>query len=375
MKLFSVVLLSLGLSASAATVQFGLSPAGTDAVVGLSPANVVPPANSAGSGGLVSGGIVLNTDTDVLQLAIGYGSSAGFTDLTGAPQAIQLAGPAAAGHNATAGFDLMPFNFSAANPAKGGVVVGTMTLPPDVVSNFLAGFYYVVIDTAAFPNGELRGQVVALNQPPTVSCGTSTNVECGFSTTVTVLVSDPEGGALTVVWSVNGVAVQTNSVPASAPSTTVSVTYSAVLPLGSNIVSVVATDTGGNSASCFTVVPVVDTTPPVINAVTANPNVLWPPNHKLVPITIRVRATDTCSPTTTWKIVKVTSNEPVNGLGDGDTAPDWQVIGDHGLKLRSERSGRGNGRTYTISVQAADASGNLSSIKNVTVFVPKSQGH
>ncbi len=377
MKLYCVLLLSVGLSASAATIQFGLSPAGTAAAVGLSPQNVVPPATgTTGSGGLVSGGIVLNTDTGVLQLAVGYGSSAGFTDLSGAPQKIQLVGPAPVGQNATSGFDLMPFNFSAADAAKGGVVVGTMTLPSDVVSNFVAGYYYLVIDTAAFPNGEVRGQVVALgspNQAPIVSCGTSTNVECGMATTALVLVSDPEGDALTVVWTVNGVAVQTNSVPASNPPAAVPVTYTAVLPLGTNIVSVAVTDAAGNNASCFTVVPVLDTTPPVITAVSASPNVLWPPNHKLVPITVRVRATDSCS-AVTWKIVKVTSNEPVNGLGDGDTAPDWQIVGDHGLKLRAERSGRGNGRVYTISVQAADESGNLSSLKNITVSVPKSQG-
>ena len=377
MKLFATIIVSVGLSASAATLQFGLSPAGTDAAVGLSPTNVVPAIDSGGSGGLVSGGIVLNTDTSVLQLAIGYGGSAGFSNLLGAPVSIQLLGPAAAGANAASGFDLMPYNFSAPNPTNGGVVVGTMTLPSDVVSNFVAGYYYIVIGTTAFPTGEARGQIVALgaaNQPPIVSCSASTNVECGASTTLAVLVSDPEGDALTVVWSVNGAAVQTNSVPASSPPVASPVTYTAVLPLGTNIVSVAVTDAVGNTASCFTEVPVVDTTPPVITAVSANPNVLWPPNHKLVPITVRARATDTCSSTVTWKITKVTSNEPVNGLGDGDTAPDWQIIGDHGLKLRAERSGRGNGRIYTVWVQAADESGNLSPVKTVTVFVPKSQG-
>ena len=30
-------------------------------------------------------------------------------------------------------------------------------------------------------------------------------------------------------------------------------------------------------------------------------------------------------------VLTVTSNEPINGLGDGDTAPDWQVIDAHHL--------------------------------------------
>jgi hypothetical protein len=59
-------------------------------------------------------------------------------------------------------------------------------------------------------------------------------------------------------------------------------------------------------------------------------------------------------------------------LGDGDTAPDWVITGDFTLDLRAERSGTGNGRTYAITVQAVDASGNHSE-KTVTVAVPKSK--
>jgi hypothetical protein len=54
------------------------------------------------------------------------------------------------------------------------------------------------------------------------------------------------------------------------------------------------------------------------------------------------------------KIVSVSSNEPVNGRGDGNTAPDWQITGDLTVKLRAERSGRGNDRIYTITVEASD---------------------
>jgi hypothetical protein len=66
--------------------------------------------------------------------------------------------------------------------------------------------------------------------------------------------------------------------------------------------------------------------------------------------------------------LSVTSNEPINGTGDGDTAPDWQIIDNHNVKLRAERAGNGNGRTYTITITATDACGN-SSTKNVIVIV------
>lgn len=69
----------------------------------------------------------------------------------------------------------------------------------------------------------------------------------------------------------------------------------------------------------------------------------------------------------------VTSNEPVNGTGDGDTAPDWDVIDAHRLRLRAERAGSGDGRTYSIDIACTDAAGNGSTAR-VFVAVPKSQG-
>ena len=73
------------------------------------------------------------------------------------------------------------------------------------------------------------------------------------------------------------------------------------------------------------------------------------------------------------KIIWVTSSEPDNGLGDGDTAGDAVITGLLSVNLRAERAGKGNGRTYTITVEARDEAGNAST-KTCTVFVPKSQG-
>src|SRR5262249_26800309 len=131
--------------------------------------------------------------------------------------------------------------------------------------------------------------------------------------------------------------------------------------------SVTATDTATNSTTCSTTVTVVDTTPPVIQSLTVSPSTLWPPNHKLASINVQARVTDTCGPAT-WKITSVTSNESAGSKGSGKTAPDWQITGDHALKLRAERSGTGSGRIYTITITAKDASGNTAT-KTVTVSV------
>jgi len=111
---------------------------------------------------------------------------------------------------------------------------------------------------------------------------------------------------------------------------------------------------------------------PTISSVSASPNVLWSPNHKMVPVGVTVAASDNCSAVTSH-IVGVTSNEPVNGLGDGNTDPDWVVTGPLTLLLRSERSGTGTGRVYTISVESSDATGNKSTAVT-TVLVPHDQG-
>lgn len=120
-----------------------------------------------------------------------------------------------------------------------------------------------------------------------------------------------------------------------------------------------------------TVFTLVSNPTPVITGAAANPSVLWSPNHKMVDVKVDYNVTDNCGPINI--MLSVSSNEPVNGTGDGDTAPDWEVVGNHQVRLRAERSGKGNGRTYTITITAID-SASQSSIKVVTVSVPKSQG-
>ncbi len=147
-------------------------------------------------------------------------------------------------------------------------------------------------------------------------------------------------------------------------------------PLGVDPFTCTATDPSANSNSCSSNVTVVDTTPPVIKSVAADPSTLWPPNHKLVPISIAAVATDVCDAAPKCQIVSVTANEPVQGPGSGNTNPDW-IITDPGpkaspaalgIQLRAERSGLGTGRVYTINVACSDASGNTTpGLTTVTV--------
>ena len=70
-------------------------------------------------------------------------------------------------------------------------------------------------------------------------------------------------------------------------------------------------------------------------------------------------------------LLSVTSNEPDNGLGDGDRPNDIVILDDFTFDLRAERSGTGEGRIYTITYEVVDACGN-STVASATVTVPHS---
>ncbi|PWU25252.1 MAG: hypothetical protein C5B48_02270 [Candidatus Rokuibacteriota bacterium] len=112
--------------------------------------------------------------------------------------------------------------------------------------------------------------------------------------------------------------------------------------------------------------------PPGIAGATATPSSLWPPNHKMVDVTIAYASTDACGHALAGTL-SVSSNEPINGTGDGDLAPDWVIVDDHHVQLRAERAGSGGGRVYTISITSTDAAGNKS-VKTVQVTVPHDRG-
>jgi len=106
---------------------------------------------------------------------------------------------------------------------------------------------------------------------------------------------------------------------------------------------------------------------PVISGLSVNPAVLWPPNHKMVNSTLSYRISDNCDAALVPTIA-VTSNQPNNAAGDGNTGNDWQLVDDHNVLLRSERSGDSD-RVYTITITVTDSAGSAAR-SSVTVMVP-----
>ncbi len=116
-----------------------------------------------------------------------------------------------------------------------------------------------------------------------------------------------------------------------------------------------------------------DRTAPQFVSLTASHRELWPANHQMVAVRLSAVVRDAVDAAPSVRIVRVTSNEPVDGQGDGSTGPDWEITGALTVNLRAERAGGGGGRVYTITVAATDASGNTAE-RVVTVTVPKSRG-
>jgi hypothetical protein len=123
-------------------------------------------------------------------------------------------------------------------------------------------------------------------------------------------------------------------------------------------------------------IPFEDTTPPTVTC-SATPGKLWPANHKLVEVNADVRVRDSDSGPAGFTLVSVTSSEPDNGLGDGDTVNDrqgWNAgSADVAGLLRAERSGNGTGRVYALTYEGADTAGNTVTCVT-TVIVPHDKG-
>ena len=125
------------------------------------------------------------------------------------------------------------------------------------------------------------------------------------------------------------------------------------------------------------------------------PAKLWPPNHKLQDVTVTATDGESANPTdavsneTTLTLADITPEDVAGGDGGPNHDPDVffpngpAATGDPSatvpLQLRSERSGKGEGRTYTIhwaaTFDGANPAGNSCTSMDedqspFTVFVP-----
>lgn len=171
--------------------------------------------------------------------------------------------------------------------------------------------------------------------------------------------TDADGDELTYAWS-NG---------DTGTATTVQ------LGVGIHFFTMTVTDEQGATDSDEVMITITDTTAPVLSYVQDTAS-LWPPNHKMVKVLSGISSADLVDGNT-FVDITVSSNEAANGKGDGNTASDYEIVtnfdGSMDVYVRAERSGKGKGRTYTISLSTSDVAGNFSTAE-FTASVAKSQG-
>jgi len=239
----------------------------------------------------------------------------------------------------------------------------------------------LVLSMTATPTAVVTGSdIVYTITVENQGAGDATNVVVSdiVSSDVTLKSCTATDGVLCKIDSVNDRLVTVNFASI-AGQTSVTVTLVATVKPGANCADL-AYDIS-NSASVTTSSPesrennnsaIVTITasnpPPAIGLLTASPNSLWPPNHKMVGVAVDYSVTDSCGPVTCSPL-GVTSNEPVNGTGDGNTSPDWGTFDDHHVQLRAERAGGGSGRIYTVTATCENTL-RLSSGRSTAVWVP-----
>lgn len=208
---------------------------------------------------------------------------------------------------------------------------------------------------------------------PVADAGEDVTVECSNGGARVTLdgTASSVGAEISYLWEGEGVVFEDPTL----------LTPTGHFPPGTTEVSLTVTETPvegePSSSEDFVLVTVSDTSPPTLDA-TATPSSLWPPNHTLRHVEITLDVHDGCDEPLDLEVIleSVTSSEPDNGTGDGNTVDDVQEADegsdDRELLLRAERAGGGPGRIYTATYRVTDREGNTT-VAVATVEVPHDQ--
>lgn len=244
---------------------------------------------------------------------------------------------------------------------NGEVLPGVISYGPSVGAPVNMGTYTVTCDFAGTVN------YPATNDTATITINPATLTVTTNSYTRSYLAADPiyagtltgavAGDGITVVYGSTGSGSQ---VPGSYP-----IVPTLIDPNG-RLANYSVASSGG-------VLTITNTSP--MCTVAPSPALIWPPNHKMVPVTAS-GATDVDGGPLTYSVVSIFQDEPTNTNGDGNTAIDGAGINTNTAQVRAERTGDpknpGNGRVYHITFAVTDSLG-LSCQSTVTVGVPHDQ--
>jgi hypothetical protein len=328
------------------------------------------------------GGIRVGAGTVTLSNTIIGGNTAanGTGDTTGAP----TPGPDVDGAVTSSGHNLPTNTTNAAGFTGAGDITGVSPMLAPLADNggptktmaLLAGSPAIDAGTADGAMFDQRGMARTLDDPSVVNAPTSDGTDIGAFERVPPCILNCPASVIVGNDPNQCGAVVNYTTPTGAGCGTVTCVPSpgSFFPVGTTTV----TCTSQAGPTCSFMVTVNDTQAPTIT-LSSQPITLWPPNHKYVTVNVTdlvTSVTDNCDHSVgvgSVNISVVTSDEPDNSTGDGNTTSDIVIAAScKSVQLRAERSGNGNGRVYTITLNVADASNNVSTA-TFKVTVPHSQ--
>ncbi|HKQ49652.1 MAG TPA: SBBP repeat-containing protein [Phycisphaerae bacterium] len=196
-----------------------------------------------------------------------------------------------------------------------------------------------------------RMNILSCNRPPTATCPAPIAQECaspgGNTVTLSTTVGDADGDALTVIWKVDSVVVQTDNVPSGGAITTATLTLTQTFTLGNHTVEVIAVDSGAVPAECHELhVMIVDTEgPTVVCPVELEAESADEFCQAAIPdVTGEVNVNDDCTPTGSITVTQSPAAGTLVGLGT------------HSITV-SATDGSNNSSTCNVSFVVSDTTG------------------
>lgn len=301
------------------------------------------------------GGVALNS-TGLYVVGTTWGAFPGYTNAGGADALVQKFDPN--------GNELWTLQFgTSGNDPLTAIALG------------YSGLYVGAYTYGTFPGqtsgGSLDAYVAKLQRAPNANAGSDLTFTTSNQSGATVpgAASDPDHDTLSYQWFEGTTALTTSQNAGTNGECPLDIS---TLSLGEHVLTLKVTDTFFEVQDSMTL-QVVDDTAPTLSPI-ADESYLWPPKHQMVLVNITANATDNSGGALNLA-VSISCNEPVDGLGDGDTSPDWETVsinqatGAIVIRLRAERSGSGSGRIYTVTVSATDSAGNTGQ-SQVTILAP-----
>ena len=237
---------------------------------------------------------------------------------------------------------------------EGTTVVGTSAVVNLNVSVGLHTFTLTVKDPAGLSStAVIHVTITKPDQPPVAKVGPDQTISCAPRSGVLVTLdgsqsSDPDGDTLGFLWT-----DETNKIVGT------SAVVQLTVPPGTHAYTLTVGDAGGLSSTATTHVTVASANPPTLS-VSLSPNVLWPPNHKMVQINATINISDACDANPAVKLVSVVRS-------DGNTGDNVQAVGGgpvpfgtdvRSFLVRSENSDTGGDLVYTVTYCVTDGLGN-----------------